>query len=114
MREYYETADLVTIQQFAAARMKARYGCDFQVAEISNGEIDSSLLPLLPDDGGAGANDDDDEIAQRTIDLALLNQLRVGRDEPFLFPDKNYVRDCMRYIFGLFREDENDDDVDID
>jgi hypothetical protein len=104
VREYYETADLTTKQQLASARMKARYGCDFQVAEISNVEIDSALLPLLPVDG------DGDDIARRTIDLELLNPLRVQRDEPFLVPDKIFVRDCMRFVFGLFREDENGDD----
>jgi hypothetical protein len=105
VRKYYEAADLVTKQQLAAARMKATYACDFQEAEISNADIDSSLRPLRPlDDDGGGSGGDD--ISQRTIDLALLNPLRVGKDEPFLVPDKIYVRDCMRFVFGLFCEDD--------
>jgi hypothetical protein len=105
---YYEAAaDLATKQQLAAARMKARYGCDdFQVATISNAEIDRSLRPLWPVDG--------DDIAQRTIHLAFLAPLRLGRDETFLVPDKIYVRDCMRFVFGLFREDENEENDDDD
>lgn len=50
--------------------------------------------------------DDDDDVAQRTIDLAVLNPLRVENDEAFLVPDKIYVRDCMRFVFGLFCEDD--------
>jgi hypothetical protein len=103
VRKYYETADLVTKQQFAAARMKAKYACDFQEAEISNAAIDSSLRPLRPllpvdEDGG-------DDIAQRTIDLSFLADLRSTTGDTFFPSKKLYVRDCMRFIFGLFHED---------
>jgi hypothetical protein len=102
VREYYEGADLVTKQRLGAARMKAKYGCDFHEAEISTAEIDIALLPLVRVDGDEG----EDGISKRTVDLALLKPLRVPKDDPFLASDKIYVRDCMRFVFGLFGEDD--------
>jgi hypothetical protein len=107
-RKYYEAADLVTKQQFASAWMKAKYGCDFQEADISNADIDSSLRSLLPvddDDGGGGGGGGGDNISTRTIDLSFLDDLRSTHGDSFLPSSKLYVRDCMRFIFGLFHED---------
>jgi hypothetical protein len=34
-----------------------------------------------------------------------LNELKLASNERFLAPIAIYVRDCMRLLFGLFRED---------
>jgi hypothetical protein len=73
---------------------------------IPSQTICEALNPLLSNTGG-----DEPSGARRVltdgavIDLSFLDELKRPDKEWFLTPRAIYVRDCMRLIFGLFRED---------
>lgn len=119
IQEYHAAADMEARRRLAEALLKAKYGCEFGECEI---HVGSALDPLLllpegPPDGDGGEDDDGDGDGEgaspdhgnnsaRTISTAFLDSLRLASEnERFLLPRTVYVRDCMRTIFGLFRED---------
>jgi hypothetical protein len=113
LRTYYASADPKARRAVAAILFKAKYRGDFREVVVP---IGPSLGPLFPPttntpatslDGGEGADN-------RRLDLGFLGPLRLpveeegkGRapEETFLLPPAVHVRDCMRTVFGLFRED---------
>lgn len=99
LREYYEAADMATKQRLAETLFHAKTQCDFRAARISVVKINDMLRPLFEFDEA------DTDIAKRTIDLSSLQDLMPYPEDEFLFSGKLYVRDCMRFVFGLFRED---------
>ena len=74
--------------------MNAKYKCIFQERFISVG---SSLDPLLSPTS-----------EHRTISLDFLDPLRLPDSQECFLPRQIYVRDSMRTIFGLFREDSEE------
>jgi hypothetical protein len=109
VQEYYAASSMVARRRLAEALLKAKYGCEFKECDIRLG---TALNPLLLD--GGGDDDDDDDASPnhglnqtaRTISTFFMDPLRLAAEsERFLLPRTIYVRDCMRTIFGLFRED---------
>jgi hypothetical protein len=94
LSDYFDAADMATRQLLAAALFKERskYNCEFRECTIPAGTIQESLLPLL-------------QVGGRAIDLSFLADLRSTPDDPFLCSGRLYVRDCMRFVFGLLHED---------
>jgi hypothetical protein len=114
LRTYYASADPKARRSVAALLFKAKYRGDFREVVVP---IGTSLGPLFSpstntpatSQGGGGGGADN-----RRLDLGFLGPLRLpveeeGKDrapeETFLLPPAVHVRDCMRTVFGLFRED---------
>jgi hypothetical protein len=124
LKAYYAAASMGARRSLAEALLKAKYGCEFTECEIRVGTaLDPLLLSLPPppetaappdaeasDEGnhgeGATPNAENSPRGTRTISTAFMDPLRLAAEsERFLLPRTVYVRDCMRTIFGLFRED---------
>ena len=93
VKEYFEMLDIGTRQQCAEEILIGKFGGKFKTIDIDIGSSLDGLLPGAPKD-------------TRILDLRFLDDLRLPKDEEkFLSPEKIYVRNCMRQIFGLFVED---------
>lgn len=96
---YCAVADMSARLWLAATLFKAKHLCEFkEVTLVVGSALDPLLLPdeLLP---LAGAH-------PRTLDLSLLAPLRMaGESDPFFAAGPLFVRNGMRTIFDLFRDD---------
>jgi hypothetical protein len=89
--------------------MQERYGCTLSYCsvaigshldELASGEMDENVSDVSSDFNSV---DDLETYRKRLIDLDFLDELRM-EDEPF-FPNRIYVRNNMRKIFGLLFKD---------
>lgn len=99
---YCAKADMSSRLWFAATLFEARYRCEFNEATVTVG---SALNPLLLAGPYAGSEEGPLRRGARTLDLSLLAPLRLAENETFLAPHSLFVRDGMRTIFDLFRDD---------
>jgi hypothetical protein len=117
LRTYCASANPKARRSVAAILFKAKYKGDFREAVVPIGTslgrmfIPSTNPPSTSHGGGGGGREGADN---RRLDLGFLGPLRLpveeegkGRapEEAFLLPPAVHVRDCMRTVFGLFRED---------
>jgi hypothetical protein len=103
--DYFNGADVATKQELASKALEVGFSCTFHVAELQTSVIQKSLYPLLRVESNVERQADSDSLDSRTIDMSFLETLRFAEEEKFLVPDKLYVRDSMRRVFGLFHED---------
>jgi hypothetical protein len=104
LSDYFSGADVATRQELASKGFEVAFRCTFNVIALPIATINEVLLPLLRAEG-SGDSEADSSLGSRTIDMSFLDPLRDAEEESFLVPDKLYVRDCMRRVFGLFHED---------
>ena len=93
IEQYFNMLDISTRQMGSEDVFTKKFGGKFKTIDIDIGSSLDGLLPGAPKD-------------TRILDLSFLDDLRLPKNkEKFLSPEKIYVRNCMRQIFGLFVED---------